>query len=381
MQLFGRVLVLWLGLMGSGVAVELKLNELEVLREEDSLTFQELVVRLDSADVVIVGEYHGNVASHALQKQILTSLSVLSSKQLAVGVEWLPVTSQGAIDSYLSGKVNTFRFLQTSEYVFNWGHDFRPLSPIFNYIKKSHVSKGNAIPLLGLNAPREITRKISRHGLDSVDEKARGLFPNPLYSKSAKYEQFLREFFTRRGASEDRIERMLLIQAIWDQTMAKTSQIFLQENPSYKLLIFTGMVHAGSGQGIEDVLRRMLPEQKIVTVGSGQFDGFEERAFDYYVLLPEINSPARRSLGIEIDVTAGGLVIKKVLQDSIAKEIGLKSGDRLFQLGEHVLSNASDLRAALWLISNDEPEVLQWARTHKILDIAFEKQATVVFQE
>lgn len=380
MRLLGKVLTLWIGLTGLVMATELKLNDLEILKGEQTLTFQDLESELAVVDVVIVGEYHNQLSSHLLQKKVLSSLSSnrASNRGLAVGVEWFSIAVQDEIENYLMGKTTTFEFLQASNYVKNWGYDFRLLQPVIKYVKQKNI------PFMGLNAPKKITRKISRNGLDSLLSSERAIFPNPLYLKSEKYESFLRYFFESRKMelSEERIERMLIIQSVWDQTMAQTAYTFLQEFQNYQLLIFTGMVHAGKGQGIEDVLRQMMPDKNIVTLGSGKFADFEEERFDYYALLPKIKLPEVPSLGVKVDVDVEreGVVIKEVIKDSIADEIGLKRGDILFKLGNYNLTSLDDLRIALWLVSDSSPQVLHWYHEIEVLEFTLSKQAEIVFK-
>ncbi len=380
MRLLGKVLTLWIGLIGLVMATELKLNDLEILKGEQTLTFQDLESELAVVDVVIVGEYHNQLSSHLLQKKVLSSLSSnrASNRDLAVGVEWFSIAVQDEIENYLMGKTTTFEFLQASNYVKNWGYDFRLLQPVIKYVKQKNI------PFMGLNAPKKITRKISRNGLDSLLSSERAIFPNPLYLKSEKYESFLRYFFESRKMelSEERIERMLIIQSVWDQTMAQTAYTFLQEFQNYQLLIFTGMVHAGKGQGIEDALRQMMPDKNIVTLGSGKFADFEEERFDYYALLPKIKLPEVPSLGVKVDVDVEreGVVIKEVIKDSIADEIGLKRGDILFKLGNYNLTSLDDLRIALWLVSDSRPQVLHWYHEIEVLEFTLSKRAEIVFK-
>ncbi len=373
MKYLGLILFIWTISLTSSFADKLVLNEIEVLKADKTLYFNEFLLELSEADVIIVGEYHNQLASHLLQQEILRLLA--NQKNLVVGVEWFSVVQQENINSYLNGEVTTFEFLQISEYINNWGFDFRLLAPTFALVKQHNI------PLLGLNAPKEVTRKISTKGLQALDANVRSIFPDPLYAQSEKYDNFLRNFFeSRKRFSKERINRMLIIQSVWDQTMAQTAKIFLQNNPNYQLLIFTGMVHAGKGQGIADVLQQMLPDKKIITIGNGQFTGFKEEDFDYYVLTPKISLPAQNLLGVKIDKNYGELMVSEVVKGSIADDIGLQEGDILYELGGYSLNKFSDLRAALWLVPSDKSIVLRWTSEIEILEITFNKKAELVFK-
>lgn len=353
-------------------ATPLNFNDIEFWQGDETNDYETVLAKLITADVVIVGEYHDQWASHLLQERLLKDLSLQG--KWAVGAEWLPLTTQTAVDGFLQGELSSFDFLRESGYVNHWGVDYRLLKPIFDYAQTAKL------PFIALNAPRKVTQKISKQGLDVLTASEKKMFPIPLYSMSEKYEKFARAFFESNHLPPDRIERMLMIQSVWDQTMANSVAKFLSGHPGHKMIVFAGMVHSGKGAGIEDALRQMLPNKKIVTLGNGRFDDFEEGGFDYFAELPQLEMPDLPSLGVLLEDGSGDLLVEAVLPDSVASQIGLKAGDEISKIGAFVLHDFSDLKAAMWLLDVSHPVIIKWHSKDELLDIPFSNQAQIDFE-
>ncbi|BBP43183.1 ChaN family lipoprotein [Thiosulfativibrio zosterae] len=341
----------------------------EVTRAGQQMAFSAFLADLKTAKVAIVGEYHDSVAAHELQLKVLQGLQTLEPQQWALGIEWLPVSAQAAIDDYLADKTDDFQFLQASDYVNRWGFDARLVLPILRYAKEHNIK------VLALNAPSELTRQVSKEGLDSLSAEQRALFPNPLLPQSPQYLEFLEDFLKNNHIPADKKEMMLTVQAIWDQTMAMSVINFLKHSPSQKVLVLAGMVHAAKGQGIQDALQHLNPQMSIKTIGNGSLENEEDFPFDYFVHLPEMNLSPALVLGVMLQTDHQKLTVEEVNAEGLAIKLGLQKGDQIQQIGDYLTNTLADLKLALWLSTGQNQVVIKWLRHDDILDIDLPYQA------
>lgn len=351
-------------------------TDITVLFAQSERSLLGVMPQLASADVLIVGEYHDQLSSHQLQTWLLTQLA-MGSGAWQVGIEWLPYTVQNEVDAFLAGKLSEQAFLQQSDYVNLWGFDYRLVAPIFE------LAKQNALPIYALNAPKSLTRKVSKQGLAALSLAEQSHLPWPLLPTAPKYQAWLQAFFEKSGIPAERIPSMLLVQSVWDQAMAK-SVMAARARQAGPMLVFTGMVHAGKGQGIADALAQMAPQLKVVTLGLGDKADFDPDDFDYYALLPQTKLPPITRLGVRLESTPQtgetGILIEQVLDDSLAQKLGLKVGDRLIELGGMALNQFADLSIAFWLSAKQDSQqqvVLKWQRAHDPLDVMLNFEATI----
>lgn len=377
----GLRLLLGLGLLivagGSMAQAEnegFKPQEIEILTATKTLYLEAIASHLISAKVVIVGEYHDAWASHQLQMNVLQQLNVAQPQQWAIGIEWLPLSSQPAIDDYLQDKTDDFGFLHASDYVNRWGFDARLVLPVLRYAKQQGLT------VLALNAPKELTRQASKEGLESLTAEQRGLFPNPLLPMSQQYQTFLSDFFKQNQIPQDKMNTLQTVQAIWDQTMALSAWRFLQTHPTHKMLILTGMVHATKGQGIADALSHLAPDLTVLNMGNGDFEEFTAPKFDYFAILPALNLPKALTLGVSLQNDGDDLQIAEVSPEGLAAKLGLLPDDTLTALAGRPLKTLAELKIALWLASENpysEGNILRWQRPHPVLDLNLPYEAVL----
>jgi len=71
-----------------------------------SVTLEEVAQAINDSDVVFVGEYHGNHASHLLQIQLFEMLYRLNEKRgMVLSMEMFETDQQTVLDEYLDGFV------------------------------------------------------------------------------------------------------------------------------------------------------------------------------------------------------------------------------------------------------------------------------------
>lgn len=364
-----------IGLMISFLPVfagSLMVEELEISSQQETVSFVEMITQAQQKDVVMVGETHTDLAAHQLQLAVLKALVL--KKQWVIGIEWLPYSKQNALDAYLNGEINEVEFLRQSEYPTRWGYDYRYLKPIFDFAKQ------NQIAIYALNAPREITQKVSQSGLTALSKEERSRFPDPLLSKTADYKNFLTRFFTKHHMNPQRIETSLIVQSIWDQTMAQSIHKVMAKT-GQKMLVFAGKVHTRKDQAIANALKTLAPKTQIVSIDGGGFEAEEKTQSDYFVYLDELSLPKGLSLDVGIEQQEAGVSVGYLVKDGRADQLGLKEGDRLLKFGDITIRSLTDFYIAQWTqVDRDEVHLI-YERELPLLDIQWATKVTVQVQK
>lgn len=246
---------------------------------------------LAAADVVYLGETHDSRADHAAQLQLIQALYA-QNPELAIGMEMFQRPYQEAIDQYLAGTLSEADLRQRTEYDQRWGFPWAYYAPILRFAKE------HQLPVLALNTPTEVTRRVAQKGLDALTNWDRQWIPpvEEIRTDNAAYQQFLRpiydDFHQGHGSSQG-FENFFLAQVLWDETMAEGIANFLHANPTHQVVVLAGQGHVVYGYGIPDrVMRRFPPEreltQRLVLLNpASEFETMGDRpAADYFWFSP-----------------------------------------------------------------------------------------------
>jgi uncharacterized iron-regulated protein len=127
-------------------------------RDDMELTVDRLADEIASADVVFLGEAHGNADVHATHLAIVKALHQ-RRPQLAIAMEMFERDVQPVLYQYLLGDIDEPEFLADSRPWPNYRTDYRPLV---------EWARDNNIPVLAANAPRPLAARVGKEGLASV---------------------------------------------------------------------------------------------------------------------------------------------------------------------------------------------------------------------
>ncbi|SEA41608.1 Uncharacterized iron-regulated protein [Thiothrix caldifontis] len=304
-----------------------------------TLAFSTLVDTLAQNRVVFVGEIHDRYDHHLNQLAVLQAL-YQRNPRMAIGVEWFQQSMQPVLNAYLAGKLSEPELLRQTEYFERWGYDYRQLRPILEY------AKAKRLPVIALNAPVELTRKVSQGGLEALSKAERAQLPSTIQPADAAYQERLHKVFAVHSQDSQQFERFMLVQRIWDETMAHNVARYLQAHPEHQMVVFAGVGHISDGAGIPQDVARQMPGIKLATVASS--DTPEPAvAVDYTLLTAAVTLPATGKLGVLLDTQDNRLSIAVVDKDSAAGKAGLQKGDRLASLEGVTLQTMADLKQVL----------------------------------
>ncbi len=227
-------------------------------RQRKAVSLEEAMQVILQSRVVYVGESHDNPHHHAVQAALFMKLWA-ADRRLALGMEMFQRPFQAVLDAYAQGEIDQPTMLDRTEYHDRWGHDFTLYRPLVE-LAVAHRARIHA-----LNAPRELTRKVAREGLESLTPAERSLVPE-LDRSSASHRAMVREAFDQHGLPPERFESFYTAQLIWDETMAQAiAEVMDSPGAPARMLVMAGIGHVRGGLGVpKRAARRGIKPHTIV---------------------------------------------------------------------------------------------------------------------
>ncbi len=227
---------------------------------------QSLVDRVKPGSVIVVGEMHGLKSVHDQHVELLNALKNKGLK-VSVGMEFFNFTDQMFINQYRSGEIDEAAFLK----IINWGgYDFN--------FYKDEILFGDFG--LGINLTRDVTKIISKQGVDALTSDQKKLLPPDFTIGRDSYRQ---RFFQAMGhpVPVASLENYFVAQSAWDDTMAWQTVEFQKQHPDQVFVIIVGEFHVQYGGGLPYRLKARLNAENlpidILTVSQVYTDGMTDQ--------------------------------------------------------------------------------------------------------
>lgn len=221
-----------------------------------SITLDEALEVVSPGSIILIGENHG-LKAH--QEQQLSIMQALRNKGLkvAVGLEFFTYTQQDALELYRAGQLSEGDFLNKMQ----WGspsYDFyRDQAQFPNPVEGTHT--------VALNAPRSLTGKVSKTGLDSLSPDEQALLPPQFSLGRSSYKT---RFLATMGGHLPSVEagdRYFAAQSIWDDTMAWNATRYIEAHADQVLVVVVGEFHVQYGGGFPDRIHARAPGVRVHT--------------------------------------------------------------------------------------------------------------------
>ncbi|WP_282000636.1 ChaN family lipoprotein [Geotalea uraniireducens] len=209
------------------------------VKDNREIPFHEMVREIKAARLVYVGEIHDVQADHDFQLRVIRALAE-AGVPLAIGMEMFTAESQEALDRWTAGALAEKEFREV--YYRNWQMPWHFYGAILCYAREKRI------PVVGLNIPREIARKVARHGFASLapEEKAR-LVPNVTCDVNSAYMEMVRRAYADHAPEKDLFRNFCEAQQLWNKSMAFHIVRFARRNPGRTMVVITGAGHAIRG--------------------------------------------------------------------------------------------------------------------------------------
>ena len=246
------------------------------------ITFEELIENLASKDLIFLGEVHDNPEHHLIQVQILQALNARCGPP-ALAMEVFQSPQQDTLDRYLGGEIPEETFLKTVDWKKSWGHDYLFYRPLLLWAKASRS------PILAVNAPIDVVKKVARKGLSGLDAGERNAIAEEIDLNRQAHRDDLRRVYEQHPHGElDSFDHFYEAQCVWEETMAENASRFFEKGKT-KLVVIAGNGHLINKYGIPDRMLKRVPVSAL-TLLPYPIHGKEELAgkvADYIWLTPE----------------------------------------------------------------------------------------------
>jgi uncharacterized iron-regulated protein len=230
---------------------------------------------LGGARAVCVGEDHPNPHHHWAQLRVVDEL--VRAGGLGLGLEMVQRPFQGVLDDWAQGRIDDATFLSRSGWAERWGYDFGLYRPMLRRV----ADAGG--PVLALNAPRELTKKVSRQGVASLSAAEKAELPT-LVLDDARHRAWFDGVMAAMGGAHGHgtkgeqgkkhgegggetdekadaeatamAERIYSVQVLWDETMADVAARWLGGGADRRLVILAGNGHCHDSAIVGRLRRR-----------------------------------------------------------------------------------------------------------------------------
>jgi uncharacterized iron-regulated protein len=241
-----------------------------VLRAKDGgvIPFGQLITEIKNSRVILIGEDHQSMTDHWRQIKIMKSLNDLRVP-LTIGLEMFTARDQSVLDDWVSGRIDEGAFAE--RYYENWREPWPMYRDIFLFAQRHRIT------MVGLNLPREVTRKVAEEGYASLTGEERKLVPDAVTCKvDTPYLALVRRAFAVHGMSESGFVHFCEAQMLWNRSMAWNIVEYLKKEPNRTLVVLAGKGHA---------MKEAIPTEIL-----------KERSMDIRVILSEDQLFTRHNL-------------------------------------------------------------------------------------
>ena len=216
------------------------------MSDRQNVTFSQLVADAGNSELILIGESHDNRSHHDMQLAVIRSLWA-KKFPLAIGLEMMQSDSQPELDDWVSGKMNEEAFRVA--FAENWS-DWDMYRDIFIF------ARDNRIPMIAMNVPKEIVKKVAHQGWGSLTaEEKQGLPDGISCDLRNPHTVFLKKTFKEMFMhlpDKNIFDYFCQAQTLRNSGMALQIARYVKKNPGRKVVGLTGIWHA---------IKNAIPEQ------------------------------------------------------------------------------------------------------------------------
>ncbi|MDA8307921.1 MAG: ChaN family lipoprotein [Deltaproteobacteria bacterium] len=219
----------------------------------------QLAAKLSEVSVVYVGETHTRGEDHKVQLEILRKLSH-GGRCVQLAMEMFPANAQRVLDRYIEGGISERDFLREVKWNEVWGFPYSLYKDLIDWQKQRRM------PVIGLNAPHPLVRKIARHGLGSLTPDERSQVARVFHLDDVANRQRIEKAFMAHGRYQIKdFESFFEAQLAWEETMAQTLARRLGQKESI-ILVVLGKGHINKRYAVPHLTLIRRPNTTCSTV-------------------------------------------------------------------------------------------------------------------
>lgn len=316
--------------------------------------FDRMIRDMMSSRFVYVGETHNSLPMHEIQFQIIRALYA-QDRNLAIGLEMLPVTVQETLNKWTNGVLTTDEFIREVRWYVLWNFNFGFYEKIFEFAKEHRV------PVYALNVPREIITKIRMQGWDALTDDEKKFIPKAPDLTNKDHRTLIRKIFESadiphqmKGAGLDMMfEGLYRGQSAWDEVMSANA-VRGAESEGRRMVVCAGSGHLLYNLGLNRRAfeKRGQPSKTVIAVAlpAGRKSLKVSRTYGDYVFgIAEEAKPAFPTIGLsfkKVDSLAN-LVVESKPTDGAASRADFDKGDVILTVDGRAFDDINEVRIYL----------------------------------
>lgn len=226
--------------------------------------FDRFIEQIAGADVVFLGEYHDDPATHRLQLDILTALADARNGRVTLTMEQFERDVQAVLGTYLANGLTEEEFLADSRPWNNYERDYKPL------VEFCH---DRSLPVIAANIPRPLASRITQEGFEAAWESYTAEEQQWVARETSHQQDMYWDIFSSmmsggHGMQMDVevVMKYFAAQCIKDDTMAESITTQLESVPYRQVVHTNGSFHSDYGLGTVSRVQARLELARLVTV-------------------------------------------------------------------------------------------------------------------
>lgn len=408
-----------------------KLDKIFDTKESKEVPFDQMITELKNYQIVMVGESHTNQLYHDVELEVIKGL-VEAGKPVVLALEMFNSKQDEALAAWSSGSTDPNTFMEQTDFLTTWGHNFRYYKTIFDYAREKYI------PIYGANIDKQYTSKIGRGGVASLTEEDLKVIPE-IDTANIEHKFLIKVLMQGMDATmPDQFNNMYPAQSLWDAAMGEGAIRAAQKHPDATVVLLAGSGHViyniGIGRIIQDrsnfsfasvvpvdisqkvkdegmmqIRKNMkgekekdtkavqdkseISEKKNESTSKENVSEKEKPANPHSMMMmdetpykivvksyadfiwgvKEMKQELYPAFGFSIkdELTNGGYPIERVLPNAIAYENGLKKNDVILSIDGKSFNNSTELKKHLQFKNWDEQIVFKIKRDDEYKDITF----------
>jgi len=233
----GMILCCTLLLLLSGCSREKQTGRLYRVTDRSHQTLAAALFENIESKIFFVGEHHDNPYHHQNQLDLIREIHEVAEKPLVIGLEMFETEFQEYLDKWVDHTLPLDDFIRI--YYQNWDEPWILYRDIFLYARE------HRIPMVALNIPRRIVRKVAQQGFSSLTTADLSELPSGVTCNvSPEYKTFIQKVFGWHGLHKDSFTSFCEAQVLWDTIMAINIIKYYAQDNSTKMVVLAGDGHA-----------------------------------------------------------------------------------------------------------------------------------------
>jgi len=404
-----------------------KLDKIHNTKSNMDNSFEDMISELGKNRIVMIGETHTNQLHHDVQFEIIKGL-VESGREVRLALEMYNPNQDEALAKWSKGETDESTFMEQTDFLVTWSHNFRYYKAIFDYARENHI------PMYGVNTERKYASKIGRGGMASLTPEDKAAIPE-IDTLNIEHRFFVKAAMQGMDAiMPDQFRNMYPAQCLWDAAMGEGAIKIANEYPEAVVVVLAGSGHVVYNLGIgriindrsnlsfasvvsvdvpesteesgmmkirKDVKKEMSKSDSTTTM-HGDMPKMEDKKMehasahanphsmmgmgmdatpykivvrslgDYLWGKKEMTQEKYPAFGFSInELDENGFPIKRVMPETIAYENGLKRGDIILSIDGLTFNNSFELKKHLQYKNWDEKISFELLRDEEKIDISF----------